>query len=310
MTMNVAAGAFFMYGICAGLIVSKGNFFPASIINDTAFAAAASVPVQLVRTLCALVILCSMLMVLRIFDFETKEKLRSERNKTARFNESLKQKAAELAIANQDLEAFAYSAAHDLRNPLHLILASLDVITPETRSRLGKDDREALGIVGRSVHRMNAIIADLLTLSKISRKELDRQKTDLSGMVRKIVGELEAADPERKVQLDIAPLVFADVDNGAVRIMLENILGNAWKYTSRTPNAYIVFGVKEDRKGAIYYVRDNGAGFAMDKAEKLFNPFCPAPLREGISGNGDRPCHGKTYRRQTWRQDLGGGQGR
>ena len=198
--------------------------------------------------------------------------------------ETLRLSSLQLAITNSELEAFAASVAHDLRNPLHAITACLEAFPPRSDTQIKAGEGEALGHILQSATRMTEVITDLLTLSKISGQALHRVEIDLSAMAGKVAKALAAESPQRQVRFDIAPGLSVEADSGLVLILLENVLGNAWKYTSKTEHTLIEFGKKEN--SSIYYVRDNGAGFRMDDAKKLFTPFKRLHSPKDFSGTG------------------------
>ena len=188
-------------------------------------------------------------------------------------NEDLQRRATELAAANQELEAFAYSVSHDLRAPLQGIELSMALLEDEQEA-LSEECREYLQRVRSASRRMAELIQSLLKLSKITMTELRREPVDLSGLAQAIAGQLQKVQPERPVHVEISPGITASADPQLLRVALENLLGNAWKFTSNQPAARIEVGA-EVREGEeqVYFVRDNGAGFDMAKAGKLFVPF-------------------------------------
>ena len=133
---------------------------------------------------------------------------------------------------------------------------------------------------------MAQLIDDILTLSRATRGELDRSKVDLSAMAEAIAAELQKTDPTREVGFDIAPAVVAEGDGRLLRVVLENLLGNAWKFTAKHSKATIAFGVTRDGAGPAYYVRDDGAGFDMAYADKLFEPFGRLHSTSDFEGTG------------------------
>jgi light-regulated signal transduction histidine kinase (bacteriophytochrome) len=185
----------------------------------------------------------------------------------------LLRRATELAAANQELEAFAYSVSHDLRAPLQGIELSMALLEDEQEA-LSEECREYLQRVRSASRRMAELILSLLKLSKITMAELRREPVDLSGLAQAIAGQLQKVQPERPVHVEISPGITASADPQLLRVALENLLGNAWKFTSNQPAARIEVGA-EVREGEeqVYFVRDNGAGFDMAKAGKLFVPF-------------------------------------
>ncbi|TMQ08213.1 MAG: response regulator [Deltaproteobacteria bacterium] len=175
----------------------------------------------------------------------------------------------ELVRANTELEAFTYSVSHDLRAPLRAITGFAQIVLEDdTLDDAGR--REMLQTVCRNAQRMQAIINDLLTLSRASRGELRREPVNLSKIARQILDELHLRDPSRIIEVDVRDGMVATADGRLVAIALENLLGNAWKFTSKRPCAQIV--MERDERGA-FTVRDNGAGFDMAASDRLFEPF-------------------------------------
>jgi signal transduction histidine kinase len=175
----------------------------------------------------------------------------------------------ELVRANTELEAFAYSVSHDLRAPLRAITGFAQIVF-EDDTLDDAERREMLQTVCRNTHRMQAIIDDLLTLSRASKGELRREPVNVSGIARQILDELHLRNPSRIVEVDVRDGLVATADSRLVAIALENLLGNAWKFTSKRPCAQII--VERDERGA-FTVRDNGAGFDMAASDRLFEPF-------------------------------------
>jgi len=188
-------------------------------------------------------------------------------------NEALRRKAAELLAANQELDAFAYSVSHDLRAPLRSIDGFSHVLLEDYAARLDDTGRDALQRVRAATQRMGTLIDDLLKLARVTRAEMRREAVDLSGMAREIVTELQRTAPEREVEAVIAPQLTVRGDTRLLRVVLENLLRNSWKYTAKQPRPRVEFGSVEANGGHAFVVRDNGAGFDMRYADKLFGVF-------------------------------------
>lgn len=180
---------------------------------------------------------------------------------------------AELARANADLEAFSYSVAHDLRGPLSGIDGFSGLLLAKHGVALNDEARSYLDLVRQSAKRMAQMIDDLLMLSRLSRTEPQRVQVDLSAMAEEILEKLHLQEPLRDVHTVLTPGLTTLGDAGLLRSALENLLGNAWKYSGRQPLARIEFGVEMKMGESVYYVRDNGAGFDMNHAGKLFKAF-------------------------------------
>jgi len=179
----------------------------------------------------------------------------------------------ELARKNRELESFSYSVSHDLRAPLRAIDGFSRTLLDDYRPSLDERGQRYLTRIRAGAQRMGELIDDLLQLSRVARSDLARQPTDLSDLVRTVVTELERQQPDRHPQVTIAEGVTALADRRLIRVVFENLLGNAWKFTTKTAAPRVEFG-REEREGRnAYFVRDNGAGFDMAFAANLFAPF-------------------------------------
>ena len=184
----------------------------------------------------------------------------------------LRQYAAQLEAANRELEAFSYSVSHDLRAPLRSIDGFSQALIEDCEHLLDERGKDHLRRVRAAAERMGHLIDDLLELSRATRSEMRREMVDLSELARRAVAELKAAQPERRVAIEIASDMVVNGDRQLLWLVMRNLLDNAWKFTSRQERAWIRVGVTEDGERA-YYVRDNGAGFDMAYANKLFGAF-------------------------------------
>ncbi len=185
-------------------------------------------------------------------------------------NDSLARQNNDLKAVNQELEAFSYSVSHDLRAPLRAIDGFSQILLKEHAGQLDEKGLDRLGRVRRGAQRMGELIDDLLKLSRVTRAELKVQRVDLGGLATEVVEALRKQEPERSVTLDIAPNLEAEADAKLLRIALDNLLGNAWKFTARRQAARIEVGREN---ATTFFVRDNGAGFDMAYADKLFGAF-------------------------------------
>ena len=203
-----------------------------------------------------------------------------------KLNTDLQHNLGELASANKELEAFSYSVSHDLRNPLNRILGFSDVLLEGYSDKLDDEGKSHLNRVIKNAVRMNRIIDDLLHLSRISRQGVQRQDVDLSKLAASVAAELREAQPDRGATVDIQEGITAFADVKLIEVALSNLLGNAWKFTSKIQNARIQFGTfKQDGK-TVYYVKDNGAGFDQSLSEKLFLAFHRLHSDEEFEGTG------------------------
>jgi signal transduction histidine kinase len=192
----------------------------------------------------------------------------------------------ELELKNKELEAFSYSVSHDLRAPLRAISGFSHILAQEHQDKLDANARELLQSVQESASRMGRLIDDLLKLAKTGRKVLDRETVDLSDLAREIASRLQASEPGRDAAFVIAPNLIAKADRGLLQVVLENLLGNAWKFTSKRPRTSIELGVQHHANQTIYFVRDNGAGFDMKYADKLFGAFQRLHYENEFPGTG------------------------
>jgi signal transduction histidine kinase len=179
----------------------------------------------------------------------------------------------ELEETNRELEAFAYSASHDLRAPLRAIQSFASLITEDEGNRLTEESTSHLRRVTAAGKRMDILIRDMLSLAKVSAATVQKQPTDVSQLAAEIIHGLKAESPEREVAVTIAPGAVASCDPGLMRIVLDNLLSNAWKFTTRTAHPTIEFGFREVPGAREFFVRDNGAGFPPELAAQLFMPF-------------------------------------
>ncbi|HEX2101219.1 MAG TPA: ATP-binding protein, partial [Candidatus Synoicihabitans sp.] len=185
----------------------------------------------------------------------------------------VRQRTAELESANRELEAFSYSVSHDLRNPLRSIDGFSRILQEDCADKLNDEDKENLQTIRAAAQRMGQLIDDMLLLGRVTRGELRRVPVDLSQLAHEIIAELARRENQRNVHASIAPGVVVEGDPNLLAIALENLLGNAWKFTAKRAEAQIEFGLTDQAAGPVYFVRDNGAGFDMTYATKLFGPF-------------------------------------
>ncbi|HEV2576063.1 MAG TPA: ATP-binding protein [Acidobacteriaceae bacterium] len=197
----------------------------------------------------------------------------------------VEERTAELSAANRELEAFSYTVAHDLRGPLDSI-AGIGYLLSGGPAQLDQNSREMVQRLQESTRNMAALIDDLLNFARASTTPVKRDRVDLSEMAHKIVADLQRNDPTRQVDLQIATLPPVEADAGLVRIALDNLLRNAWKYTSHHPRACIEFGAKTIDGRTVYFVRDDGAGFDPARTTELFEPFHRLHSKAQFAGTG------------------------
>lgn len=199
--------------------------------------------------------------------------LHGEISERTRTEEALRRRTAQLEAANVELDAFVYSISHDLRAPLRGLAGFSQALMEDYADKLDGDALDYLTRISRASQRMGQMIDDLLTLSRATRGELRWEQVDLSALATTIVAELDEHNPDRQVSCEIAPQVIAQGDPRVLRIVLENLLHNAWKFTSKHDRATIVFGTRRLDGDTVYFVRDDGAGFDMTYVDKLFGIF-------------------------------------
>jgi light-regulated signal transduction histidine kinase (bacteriophytochrome) len=188
-------------------------------------------------------------------------------------NRDLRVARERLEATNRELERFSYSISHDLRAPLRAINGYSRMLEEDCGQALNERGRKHLEQIQDATARMAEQIEALLRLSRITQSELSLQPTDLSRMAEGILAELAVAEPGRRVTWKVSPALTAECDARLVHTLLQNLLENAWKYTARQPEATIEFGVTSDARGLVFHVRDNGVGFDMAYAARLFGAF-------------------------------------
>jgi len=192
----------------------------------------------------------------------------------------------DLAAANKELEAFSYSVSHDLRAPLRGIDGFSNALLSRYGPQLDEQGRHYLERVRAATQRMSQLIDDLLGLARVSRRELVRKRADLSEIACQVGAELSRRQPTRQVRVDVQPALTAQADPHLLTIVLENLMGNAWKFTGKTADAHVEVGRRADGPDPAFYVRDNGAGFDMAYADKLFGAFQRLHAEADFEGTG------------------------
>ena len=187
--------------------------------------------------------------------------------------ERVEQRTEELEISNKELEAFSYSVSHDLRAPLRTIDGFSLALEEDFSDKLDDKGRDYISRVRNGVQRMGTLIDSLLQLSRVTRSETQRERVDLSELATLVFNEIHAGEPQRTVNWDAQPRIMAEADPRLLRIALENLIGNAWKFTAKTANAKIAFGSSVRDGQTVYFIRDNGAGFDMQYVDRLFTAF-------------------------------------
>jgi two-component system sensor histidine kinase/response regulator len=203
-----------------------------------------------------------------------------------RQSELLEAKNIELNAMIDELEAFSYSVAHDLRAPLARIDGFSEALLELQGDRLDETGKVHLQRVRATTHRMCRLVDDLLSLSRLTRAEMRRERVDLSAMALSVAEELRQREPDREVELIVQPDVIASADAALLHSTMFNLLDNAWKFTSKHPRARIEFGEMEINATPVYFVRDDGAGFDMASSQRLFQAFQRLHSNSEFAGNG------------------------
>jgi two-component system, sensor histidine kinase and response regulator len=215
------------------------------------------------------------------------EKLIAQQNSLIRdLNKELVQKAAKLELANRELESFNYTVAHDLRSPMVCIDGYSQLLLDKHASDLDDRDNQYLEIINQEINRMNGLIDVLLKFSMNSQKQVEKKWTSLSGIAHEVMNTLLLQEPTRKVTFCIGDEINGYGEPGLLQIVLENLLGNAWKYSTNRENARIEFGTINQDDDLVYFVRDNGAGFDQQDSDKLFTPFQRLQCDDKVEGFG------------------------
>ncbi len=205
---------------------------------------------------------------------------------TIRLEDQVRIQAEDLAAANNELETFNYTVSHDLRLPLTVVGGFAQLLLDKIDPAQDPESSSYLEAICQSVTRMEELIDSLLELSRITHRELELNAVNLSDLATSISRELKIRDPERRVHFTIADNISCKGDQVLLRLVLENLLGNAWKYTSRRDEASIEFGMAELGDDIAFMVRDNGAGFDGRKADDIFRCFHRLHCNDEFSGQG------------------------
>jgi light-regulated signal transduction histidine kinase (bacteriophytochrome) len=192
----------------------------------------------------------------------------------------------DLEDRNRELESFSYAVSHDLRAPLRHIDGFSKILMAEHADALSADARRCLERVCEATRRMDELVTDLLKLSRVSRAQLAIEDVDISALVHKVEDTLRQREPLRSVEVRVDDGMKARGDARLLEIVLENLLGNAWKFTSRTAQARIDVGIERQDRDDAFVIRDNGAGFDMAHAQRLFTPFQRLHTDEQFHGTG------------------------
>lgn len=208
------------------------------------------------------------------------------RRLNANLEAQVDQRTQELITANGELEAFVYSVSHDLRAPVRAMSSFSEIVLEDVGEQISERSRTDLMRISQAARRMEGMIDDLLSLSRVSLRRLRSEPVDLSALSKTLLDELGESDPGRCVDASVGADLRAQGDPGTLRILLQNLLANAWKFTRKCPAACIEIGRDDSSGRAAFFVRDNGAGFDMRYANKLFAPFQRLHSPEEFEGTG------------------------
>ncbi len=213
--------------------------------------------------------------------------VRNLRLENAALQRGMRERTEELEVANRELEAFSYSASHDLHAPLRSINIYSSILEEDHGAAMDDDARKILGRIRANALRMGQLISDLLVLSRMSRSSLAIEAVDLSALANEVIASLRELEPQRQAEVTIANGISVRGDRGLLRVLLDNVVGNAWKYSGKHPAPRIEVGIMPTaHHPRTIFVRDNGAGFDMANAENLFAPFHRMHRAEDFPGSG------------------------
>ncbi len=263
--------SFIIYSILSGLIVPRGDFFPSNWLNTDSFLETAHMPVQAVRAVLAIIITITVTGMMRIFEWETKK--------------TLELKIEKITALNEELEAFVYSVSHDLRNPLTVIGGFSRLLLKNCSNRLDDKGIEDLNTIREETEKMNRYINELLAFSRSERQEMKLEDVDMAELVRLVLQDLKSFTSE-KTSIHIKDLPSVRGDLILLRQVFYNLLSNALKFTRYKEKAVIEIGCSRRKNEYICYVKDNGAGFDMAEADKLFKIFHRLHRGDEFEGTG------------------------
>jgi signal transduction histidine kinase len=215
-----------------------------------------------------------------------RDKLIAEIASRAEAEKRLTRANSDYEFVNKELESFAYSVSHDLRAPIRGMAGFSQILIEDYGAQLPPEAQSHLHVIQREGQRMGQLIDDMLNLSRVTRGALRREAVNLSALASEALAALRAAEPQRQIECIVAEGLTASGDARQLRIMLDNLLGNAWKFTGRTAAPRIEFGATSGNGGPAFFVRDNGAGFDMTYADKLFGAFQRLHTSDEFPGTG------------------------
>lgn len=219
---------------------------------------------------------------------QVNEELKAREREVRELNANLERRASELEAANKELDAFAHSVSHDLRAPLRGVVTCASIVEEDCGGALDGEGRRLIGVIRSECYKMAQMIEDLLTFSRLGREPLKTRTVSLNQLVREVLHELQPIYEGRAVQFSVSDLGMAKVDPAIMKHALVNLLSNAIKFTGKTERASVEVGSMEDRggEGLVYFVKDNGAGFDMRHAKRLFGVFERLHRQQDYPGTG------------------------
>ncbi len=216
-----------------------------------------------------------------------------ERSKTETANRELRDSLESLRVAKEatetayrELESFSYSVSHDLRAPLRSVSGFSQLLLEDYFDKLDEEGKDSLKRIVAAAEKMGWLIDDLLNLSRLSRASMNRERVNLKTIAEKVIERFRASHPKRVAEFVLADDLFVLGDERLLTAMMENLLGNAWKFTEKREKAIIEFGVLNNRDGRVFFIRDNGSGFDMTYVDKLFKPFQRLHQADEFPGTG------------------------
>jgi light-regulated signal transduction histidine kinase (bacteriophytochrome) len=210
---------------------------------------------------------------------ETEDQLKKQRN-------YLEKLVNDLEAANKELESFSYSVSHDLRAPLRTLDGFSGMLLEDYGDKLDETGKDYLNRIRKAGQTMSQLIEDMLKLSRITRAEILKEEVNLSDLARTICDELKATQPDRQLECIVAPQIAVYADKHLLEILMRNLLDNSWKYSSKCPITRIEVGSASQNEKKVYFIRDNGIGFDMKYADRLFVPFQRLHSNQEYAGTG------------------------
>lgn len=281
--LKSTAGVFIIYGFLAGLVVPQADFFPASVLNYRVFFENFGVHVQYLRALCAIALFFTTTQILKVFEWETVNSLKEAHD---RLEEKVRERTAELELANKELESFSYSVSHDLRAPLRHLAGFVELLNKRTREGLDEKSRHYLEVISSASSQMGKLIDELLAFSRAGRVEIKWEKVNSDALVKEAISSLMAEVKGRDIQWKIGELPSVSGDPTLLRQVWINLISNAVKFTRPRERAVIEITATQEGADLVFRIKDNGVGFDMKYKDKLFGIFQRLHSPEEFEGTG------------------------